>query len=338
MAAVLLIRALAIFLLLASSFTLAPIPTSDSTSILDLDLTSTPARNAISSTTAVTEPLVAWDSHMHLIDTVRFPAKPGAKYQPRRTYNITDVALFEASIGCQAVTVVQPSIYANDNSLLLETLVALGLDRARGIVVFDAEATRKETLQQWHDVGVRGARLNLRSVNKTLAPDVLAGRMTRYADAIRPLGWALQLYVSMETLPALEPVIARLGVRVLLDHFGSLKMPPWSPTEAQVDPYTIDGFASMMRLLEGNSTWVKISAPYRLSHAPGPLWPDLDPLIDELLRLAPGKVLYGTDWPHTRFEGLDIRPWTRRLMDIAGGNETVRDALFRDNAQRFWRP
>ncbi|PHH64144.1 hypothetical protein CDD82_1787 [Ophiocordyceps australis] len=279
-----------------------------------------------------------WDSHMHLINTQRFPASADAVYQPRRRDNATDAALFEASIGCQALTVVQPSIYANDNALLLETLGALGLGRARGVVVFDAQTTPRATLQQWHRAGVRGARLNLRSANKTLAPDVLARRLTRYADALRPLGWALQLYVAMDALPAVESVIARLGVRVVLDHLGSPKMPPWWPTDAARDPYSIGGFGAMMRLLQGNSTWVKISGPYRCSQAPAPLWRDLDPLIDELLRRVPGKVLYGTDWPHTRFEGLDIGPWTRRLEQRAGErNATVRNGLFGDNAQRFWR-
>ncbi|KAH7236669.1 hypothetical protein BKA59DRAFT_406567, partial [Fusarium tricinctum] len=47
----------------------------------------------------------------------------------------------------------------------------------------------------------------------------------------------------------------------------------------------------------------KVSAVYRLSQASGPLYTDVDPIIRELFREMPSRLVYATNWPHTRFEG-----------------------------------
>jgi predicted TIM-barrel fold metal-dependent hydrolase len=57
----------------------------------------------------------------------------------------------------------------------------------------------------------------------------------------------------------------------------------------------------------------------------------------ELLRIA-GKtsVVFATDWPHTRFEGLDIRPFIERVIEWCGRDEKLIDRLFRGNAEQLW--
>ncbi|PHH69246.1 hypothetical protein CDD83_5781 [Cordyceps sp. RAO-2017] len=141
----------------------------------------------------------------------------------------------------------------------------------------------------------------------------------------------------MRTLPALEPAVARLPARLVLDHFADPAMPPSNGSGP--DPYSLDGFPALARLLRAGKTWVKLSAPYRVSRASPAdgLYRDLDPLVRELLRIAPDRLVYGSDWPHTRFEGLDVRPWTAHLADdLTGGDDRLRDMIFRDNALALW--
>ncbi|KAK8118273.1 4-sulfomuconolactone hydrolase [Apiospora kogelbergensis] len=243
-------------------------------------------------------PRGSWDSHMHVLDP-RFPLDAAA-----------------------------PSIYGHDNACTLSALRALGgPDRARAVVAFDPAATPPETLAAWHRLGVRGVRLNLQSGGAAPpARAALEAALRAHAAAVRPLGWVLQIYASLPTIAQLEPLLAdgaaQLGVRVCIDHMGHPDLAASRAFAQSGDPYALAGFASLVRLLEGGNAWVKLSAAYRFSAAPDG-FSDAAPVAKELLRVAGrSRVVFATDWPHTRFEGLDIRPWIRTvLVDLCEKDE-----------------
>ena len=80
---------------------------------------------------------------------------------------------------------------------------------------------------------------------------------------------------------------------------------------------------------------MKLSAPYRISKQEGQ--GDLEPLARELLDVA-GKrsVVFATDWPDTRFTGLDIRPFMERVLEWCGDDQVLVERLFRGNAEDLW--
>ncbi|GJN68199.1 hypothetical protein PLICBS_002242 [Purpureocillium lilacinum] len=287
------------------------------------------------SSNATRLPEGSWDSHFHVIDPVRFPPLPDAAYKPG-THTVWENSVFEHSIGCDYVVMVQPSIYGTDNTLLVESLKAYGPERARGVVVFDVENTTAAQLADWNRVGVRGVRINLQSINATESVDELERTLRVHAEAVKPFDWVLQLYAPMELIPSIETFVPTLGVRIVFDHFGDPKMPQPTGDPQKLDPYSIEGFGAMVRLLKQGRTWVKVSAPYRVSKLPGPNYSDLDSVTSELFRAAPLRVVYSSDWPHTRFEGLDIRPWNAHLLELVGGDVKLRQQLFRDNARGLW--
>jgi predicted TIM-barrel fold metal-dependent hydrolase len=87
---------------------------------------------------------------------------------------------------------VQPSVYATDNSVMLSALRANpGLHR--GVVVVDARVTDAE-LRDMHELGVRGVRFNMVSPvgNGAEMLDALAPRL-------RDIGWHVQWYVAPGT-------------------------------------------------------------------------------------------------------------------------------------------
>ncbi|KFA64458.1 hypothetical protein S40285_01108 [Stachybotrys chlorohalonatus IBT 40285] len=267
---------------------------------------------------------------MHVVDPDRYPLDPAAVYRPR-AHSLYDALSFESSVCLDNVVIVQPSIYGHDNSCLLNALRKLGSRRARGVVSFDPATTSAVQLRQWHAMGVRGARLNLKSSDTAMDPAQLESILTQYADAVRPLGWVVQVYVPMSLVDVLEMIVPRLGVRFCIDHLGH----PCFDKASSRDPYQLRGFPALVRLLQAGQTFVKLSAPYRTSVADN--HNDIEPVTRELLRLAgKSRLVFGTDWPHTRFEGLDIRPWMETVLDWCGDDEYLIQRLFKNNAEELW--
>ncbi|KAL2871836.1 putative TIM barrel metal-dependent hydrolase [Aspergillus lucknowensis] len=279
-------------------------------------------------------PAKAWDSHMHVVET-RYPVVADAAYKPT-PHTIGDAMAFEASIGVENVVLVQPSIYGFDNSCLLDALRRIGPSRGRGVVVIDPDNTDIKTLTEWHSLGVRGVRVNFKSSGKVPSRAELESTLSEHARLIRSLGWMLQIHTSMRTIPLLEEIIPHLGVKICIDHFGGpeLGKVPWEQG-GSFDPYSLPGFSSLISLLQSERTYVKISAPYRLSMDEG--YRDLEIMIREFLRQAPNKVLYATDWPHTRFSGIDIKPFTELCLGLCG-SQALAERVFRLNAEELMEP
>lgn len=279
----------------------------------------------------------SWDSHMHVVDPDNYPLAADAQYTPT-PHTLSHALSFYSTIGINNMVFVQPSIYGNDNSCMLDALRTVGPLRGRAVVTFDPPAIFPQTLQEWHAIGVRGVRLNLQSVGKEMDAAELATTLQQYANVIRPFHWVLQLYVPLKMATSLEEIVPDLGVRVCLDHFGHPLLPDPAAKELYTvsgDPYTLPGFGSLMNLLRQGSTYVKLSAPYRISKQEGQR--DLEPLARELLGVA-GKrsVVFATDWPHTRFAGLDIRPFVERVLEWCGKDQELKERLFRGNAEDLW--
>lgn len=272
---------------------------------------------------------------MHIVDPVRYPLSSTAVYRPS-PHTVSQAVAFETSIGASKLVVVQPSIYGNDNSCLLDALRALGPARARGVVAFDPDTTPLSTLKEWHRLGVRAVRINLQSTGHTMDQDEMESVLRRYADAVRPLGWVIQLYIPLSTVKVLEHIVPTLGgVRICIDHMGSPDLS--SSRMSSLDPYSLDGFGSLVRLLQGGSTYIKMSAPYRLGKGGRDFIKPVESLAREIIRVAGRKrAVFASDWPHTRFEGLDIRPWIQHVLAWCDGDRALVERIFRDNAEELW--
>ncbi|CAH0028553.1 unnamed protein product [Clonostachys rhizophaga] len=281
----------------------------------------------------------SWDSHIHIIDTDRFESLNGLAGPPIAG-SVWENAIFENSIGVQKVTIVQPTRYGNDNTAALQALAAYGPRRARAIVQFDPETVTDAELKLWDDLGVRGVRINFGNSKNPLAgtrPEDMPKLVQKYAELVKPFGWVLQFFVRMEDIVMLESTLLAIPLRVVIDHIGNPKLPePVAGSSEALDPYSIKGFSSLINLLKSGNVWVKISAAYRFSQLQDPEFKDLDPLIKEILRADSTKAVFGTDWPHTQHEGLDIRPWVRHLAELTSADKTVQRRVFRDNASDLW--
>lgn len=264
-------------------------------------------------------PAGATDCHHHIFD-LRFPKLTG---KPMRAVGTADdYQRLKRRLGLSRSVVVAPASYGDDNACLLDALDRLG-DAARGVAIAAPGVSDRE-LDALHARRVRGIRLYLeKGVPPTGEEMLTLGR--RLADR----GWHIEIMPSRaEKLMAAEDVLARLACRVVIDHLGYIPQPGGE---------THPGFATLVRLIGRGNTYVKLSGVYFTSKTGYPGYADVDPLARELVRTAPERMLWGTDWPHS---GEKTKPDDAKLLDQLARwapDDGVRRRVLVDNpAQLYW--
>lgn len=235
--------------------------------------------------TSTSLPPGACDCHVHVFGPYdRFPLPERRTYTPPEA-TVADLRTLHAGLGIERVVLVQPSPYADDNSCLVATLGQLG-PAGRGVAVIDPQAP--PALADLHAAGVRGVRVNLHS-HGVSDPRAAADQLLGTADLVAGLGWHVQVFATIDLLTALGDDLGRLPAPLVVDHFG------FADPDAGVGA---PGFGLLCELLRAGRTWVKISAPERL---PGdPDRPAIAELARGLLAANADRVVWGSDWPHTR--------------------------------------
>jgi D-galactarolactone isomerase len=258
-------------------------------------------------------PAHACDCHMHVYED-RFPLVPQAVFKPPHA-PLADYRAVQRALGLSRVVLVQPNGYGFDNSCMLEALAELG-DCARGVATVHTDVTDAE-LEQLTRAGVRGIRYHL-------LPGGMLSResLEPMAARVAPFGWHVQLQLDGRELPRYESALLRLPVPLVIDHNGKF-----------LEPVAVDhpGFLSLLRLLQGGNTWVKLSAPYETSKVGPSRYEDVSVLAKALVAARPDRCLWATNWPHP---GRTPQPDTAPLLDLFwewAPDETTRRRIMVDN-------
>jgi 2-pyrone-4,6-dicarboxylate lactonase len=231
-----------------------------------------------------TPPPGSCDAHCHIFG-------PGDKYPyaPDRTYTPPDAPLekfreLQGILGLERAVLVNASCHGRDNTVILDAIAQSG-GRYRGVANADDSFTTGD-FERLHAGGCRGVRFNF---VKHLGgvPDM--DEFRRMIERVKPLGWHVVLHFDASDLVEFSSMLRSLPVPFIIDHMGRV------PTK--------DGLqqAPFQRLLElarhHEDCWVKICGAERISSA-GPPFTDAVPFAQELIRAAPDRILWGTDWPH----------------------------------------
>ena len=269
---------------------------------------------------ALSMPVGATDCHHHVFDP-RFP-RPNGRQGVWGT--VGDYRMLRRRLGLSRSVVVSPASYEFDNSCLLDALDQLG-PTSRGVAAIRLDTPDQE-LDRLHRHGVRGIRLYL--IGETLtAPDKFAD----YAKRIERLGWHIQVVANKgEALVAAEPEFRKLTCTLVIDHLGHVNQP-----EGVNHP----SMATLLRLLDSGRTYVKLSGPYISSRVGPPSYSDTDPVATRLVRAAPERMLWGTDWPHptvTSEPKPDDAAMLDRLAIWAAGEATRRRILVENPTRLYW--
>jgi 2-pyrone-4,6-dicarboxylate lactonase len=154
----------------------------------------------------------------------------------------------------------------------------------RGVVVLPETVTDRE-LDALHRIGVRGIRANLIRGDRSELD-----RAARLAGRIARLRWHLQVLADVSTIADLEQYVRALPIDAVFDHMGHV-----STAKGVDDP----GFRALIRLLESGRCWVKLSGSYRITQETRAPYADVTPIATTLVRSAPDRLVWGSDWPHT---------------------------------------
>ncbi len=258
----------------------------------------------------------AADCHMHFYGSREdYPLAPTCPIPPP----YAPVAIYRrlmARLGLDRVVIVQPAAYGKDNRCTLDALAELG-EAARAVVVVDESVTDAE-LERLTGLGARAIRFFMLpgGVLPWSSLEVMAAR-------VAPFGWHLQLQLDGRDLPEYEAVLKRLPVPLSIAHNGKF-----------LEPVTPDhpGFRTLLRLVEGGDCWVKVSAPYETSREGPPLYGDVGALAKALIRAAPERMVWASNWPHP--SALANPPDDAVLLDLLldwTQDETLRRRILVDN-------
>jgi 2-pyrone-4,6-dicarboxylate lactonase len=244
------------------------------------------------------------DCHFHVIAPAdRFPMLPGRSYTPAPA-SFKDWQATVLPLGVTRGVVVQPSVYGTDNRVLLAAL-----EEARGTLVgvaaVDASVADAE-LERLAEAGVRGVRMaHFRPGDpRAMGGFVSLSAFDALEDRLAERGLHLQLFTDSRLLPSFADRLMRARVPVVIDHMGR------APARHGADH---EGIRCLTKLMRDGPVWVKLSGVANLSEA-GPLFEDARPIHEALLAAAPERVVWGSDWPHTKPIG--DRPQTTALWKL----------------------
>jgi predicted TIM-barrel fold metal-dependent hydrolase len=262
-------------------------------------------------------PRDACDSHMHIFDP-RFAPSPHWPRVPPRA-EVDAYRLLQRRLGTTRAVVVNPSTYGTDNRCTLDALAQLG-GAARGVAVVGQTVSDAE-LDHLAAHRVCGLRVNF--VTPQSWGTTTAELLSTLAHRIARLGWHIQVFMHPEQLVTLAPLLARLPVPLVIDHVARLDPAEGTGGEA---------FTAVRRLLDGGNTWIKLSGVYMRSREGAPNYADSLALGRALVRAAPERLVWGSDWPHTTEPpgSVDDADLANVLMAWCG-SEAMRDRILVSN-------
>ncbi|MBI3709476.1 MAG: amidohydrolase family protein [Proteobacteria bacterium] len=265
-------------------------------------------------------PVGTCDTHMHIYEK-RFPLAPTAAAVPP-VAPVSDYLKVRQRLGIARTVVVQPSAYGTDNTCTLEAIAAMGTS-ARGIAIVDTGVTDAE-LDRLTKAGIRGIRFFMLK-GATLPWEML----DTLAARVHSFGWHTQLQLNGRDLPEREAQVKSWPNTLVIDHVGRF-----------MDPVPVDhaSFKCLLRFLENGRTWVKLSAPYESSKHGPPDYDDVGPLAKALVKAAPERMLWATNWPHPGWTNERL-PDDARMLDILldwAVDAAVRKKILVDNPAKLY--
>ena len=279
---------------------------------------------------AYAAPRHACDAHFHIFGPAeKYPhVTTDLRYRPPYA-PLADYMEVARRLGFERFVFVQPSAYGLDNACMLDAMAEVEPARRRGIVHLDEHDAKDADLARWHQLGVRGVRINISPIRKPEAglADSLRPKIIRTAQICRGLGWHVDLLLPGWLIGELMPTLHELPVAFSVAHMGLF---PASGGASQ------QGFRDFLALVGDGSKrcWVKLTGIYRFSQTPG--FADVKPFAQALIAAAPEQLIWGSDYPHLSFhDKVGTIELYNKLADWAPDAAT-RQRILADNPARLF--
>jgi 2-pyrone-4,6-dicarboxylate lactonase len=223
----------------------------------------------------------ATDAHCHVFGpSAKFPYAPGRRYTPADAPKEMLRALHD-HLGVGRAVIVQASCHGADNAAMLDC-IASDPARYRGVAIVD-DGFSDADYDRLHAGGVRGVRFNF---VKHLggAPDMAV--FGRVIERIKGRGWHVVLHLDAPDIIPLSPMMRKLPLPFVIDHMGRV------PAAEGIEQPPLRALIALSRL---ENCWIKVCGAERIAMPP---YAAAVPIARALLEAAPGRVLWGTDFPH----------------------------------------
>ena len=229
-------------------------------------------------------PAGACDAHCHVFGPAdRFPYAADRSYTPPDA-PVETLRQLHARLGISRAVIVHASCHGTDMAVTLHA-IAESHGTYRGVAGVEASITDRE-LERLHQGGIRGIRFNfVRHLGGV--PDLAVFR--RLLTRIKPLGWHVVLHFDADDIVAQQDLLAGIDIPFVIDHMGRVR----AGDGLQQRP-----FQSLLHLYRNNPlAWIKVCGSERVSVGQRP-FRDAVPFARAIIAADPGRVLWGTDWPH----------------------------------------
>jgi predicted TIM-barrel fold metal-dependent hydrolase len=261
--------------------------------------------------------------HFHVLGPqARFPYAATRKYTPPDAPLDAALALHDR-LGIRNGLVVHANTHGFDNGVDLDAVARSG-GRYLAVVRLDGSATR-DRCDALHGTGARGVRFAFNPQHGGTLDQEVFEHVLR---CIEGLGWFVELHFEGTAIPGLRHWLEAIPATVVIDHFGRVDPSPGA------DPAPFD---ILCELMQRPNFWTKISGAERISKQGYP-YDDVAPLAQRLVKVAPDRLIWGSDWPHTGFFDAKQMPDDGRLLDALlrfVPDEKQRNGILVDNPRRL---
>lgn len=258
------------------------------------------------------------DCHIHIYD---------ARYAYSGNFvqnsTVADYRLLQKRIGFERVVIVTPRCYGTDNTVTTDAIKELGINNARGVGVLRPTVTDAE-LKQLNDAGIRGIRF---TVGDPKTAVVSIDMIEPLAKRIAEYGWHIQLNMPCDKIVEHAAMLRRLPTQVVFDHLGH-------PTIEEGVRHP--SHAVILGMLESRRAWVKVSGAYMNTKVGPPTYADATLVAQALVKAAPERCVWGSDWPHPSPKIPPDDAVLFDLMSVWAPDEAVRNRILVENPQALY--
>lgn len=256
-------------------------------------------------------PAGACDSHCHIFGPfARFPLPDGRSFTPNEAPEAALRSLHDR-LGLSRAVIVQSQGHGFDHQPVLAALRE-NPERYRGVALI-RDTDSEQTIAKLDAAGFCGARFSFLT-HLGGAPDLTA--VQEVIAKVKLFGWHVAIHVAGHDIARYADFIRGIEATVVIDHMAR------PPVAEGADGSAV---AALHDLLDKGNIWVKISGADRLS-AEGPPYRDALAIPASLVRHAPERIVWGSDWPHVNLHG--PMPDDGELVDLLG--EVVPDERLRN--------
>jgi predicted TIM-barrel fold metal-dependent hydrolase len=266
----------------------------------------------------------SWDAHFHVYGPPHlFPYAEHRGFTPAAS-PIEHWLSVSAALGIERGVLVTPGIHGSDPAVTLDAIVKAD-GRIRGFIRADASVTMDD-VKRLHRGGIRGVRFPFA---KELGRTFDANLMQTVVPRIAARQWIAEFQIDDDTLERHADAIGNVPLPTLIDGFAGIE-----PGRGLDQP----ALRTLLDLLDRPHVYLKLMSADRELHK-GQRYEDIVALARTIVERAPGRIVWGSDWPHSYLFEANAVPNDGDLIDMLLDfipDAGVRKNVLADNPARLF--